>query len=101
MTALPIMPDEAEVAEAIYRYSSPALTCGRVPTFGSAEWVELADDDPAKRAAVVRAALAHREAALAAQRAHMEASHAISAVQHRPGWKVEQIELQRRMEARR
>lgn len=101
MTSLPIMPDEAEVAEAIYHYSSAALTCGRVPTFGSAEWVELANNDPAKHAAVVRAALAHREAALGAQRAHMEASHAISAVQNRPGWKVEQIKQQTRMEAGR
>jgi hypothetical protein len=99
MAPVPVMPNEAEVAAALYHYVTPALACGRVPTFGTAEWVALGEDDPAKHAAVVRAALAHWGAALAAQQAHVQASQAIAAVAHRPGWKVEQIEAQRRMES--
>lgn len=99
MAPMPVMPNEAEVAEALLAYVAPALACGRVPTFGSAEWVALGDEDPAKHAAVVRAALAHWGTAQLAQQAHMEASQAIAARIHRPGWKVEQIEVQRRMES--
>jgi hypothetical protein len=76
MAPIPTMPD---VAAAIYSYTAEALTCGRVPVFGSVEWVELADDDPAKQAAVVRAALAHWSASLVAGEAQVQASHAISA----------------------
>jgi hypothetical protein len=66
------------VAAASYDYVTPALTCGPVPTFGTAEWVALADDDPAKQAAVVRAALAHWGATQAQADNHVQASHAIS-----------------------
>jgi hypothetical protein len=71
--------DECAQAEALYRYITPALTCGRVPTFGSAEWVELDEDDPAKQAAVVRAALVGWTVELDRQHTHLEASHAVAA----------------------
>lgn len=101
MAPMPVMPNEAEVAAALFAYVAPALACGRVPAFGSAEWVELAEDDPAKHAAMVRAALAHWGTAQLAQQAHMEASRRIAARIHRPGWKAAQIEVQRRLETER
>lgn len=79
MASIPARPDELEVAEALYLFITPALTCGRVPTFGSAEWVELADSDPRKLAAVVRAALVGWTVELDRQRTHAEASHAVAA----------------------
>lgn len=79
MAPVPVGPSELEVIEAIYRYISPALTCGRVPVFGSAEWAMLGDDDPAKHAAVVRAALAHWNTAQVEAENRVQASHAISA----------------------
>ena len=79
MAPLPVMPDEAEVAAEIYRYTAQALTCGgRVPRFGSPEWAALDDADPAKHAAVVRAALAHWGACQVEAQNHMQASLAIS-----------------------
>lgn len=79
MTPVEIRPDEADVVAAIYHYITPALTCGAAPKFGTEEWVALADDDPRKHAAVVRAALAHWSARLTQAENHMQASHAISA----------------------
>lgn len=83
MAAVPVMPDELEVAQALYHFMTPAMKLGDVPRFGTAEWVELADEDPRKYAAVIRAAMAHWGAALAAQQAHMEASQAIAAAEDR------------------
>ena len=79
MAPVPVMPDEAEVATGIFQYVREALTCGRVPRFGTAEWVELDDADPAKHAAVVRAALAHWTATQVAAANQVQASQAISA----------------------
>jgi len=76
--ALPIMPDEAEVAEALYHYITPALRMTGVPMFGTAEWVALDETDPRKNAAVIRAAMATWGARLAAQQAHVDASQAIA-----------------------
>lgn len=62
----------------IFAYVAGALTCGEVPRFGTREWAELDDADPAKQAAVVRAALAHWGAEQLAMDAMVQASHAIS-----------------------
>jgi len=74
------MPDQAEIVQALFEYISPALKCdGDVPKFGTSEWVLLANDDPRKHAAVIRAALVGWHVDLAKRQAHMEASWAISA----------------------
>lgn len=83
MAAVPVMPDELEVAQALYHYITPAMKLADVPRFGTAEWVSLDEDDPRRQAAVIRAAMAHWGAALAAQQAHMEASQAIAGVEAR------------------
>lgn len=75
---MPDMPGEAEVAEALYHYITPALTLVNVPVFGTAEWVALPDDDERKQAAVIRAAMLTWGARLAAQDTHIEASNAIA-----------------------
>lgn len=70
--------DECEQAEALYRYVTPALTCGRVPVFGSAEWLALPEGDPGKYAGLVRAALVGWTVELDRQHTHAEASHAVA-----------------------
>jgi len=70
--------DECEQAEALYRYVTPALTCGPIPVFGSTEWLKLAEQDPRKQAAVVRAAMVGWMVELDRQHTHAEASHAVA-----------------------
>lgn len=78
MAPLPVLPNEAEVAEAVLAFATSSLTCGRVPRFASPEWVMLPDDDPAKKAAVVRAALAWWGRQLLEGEEHVEVSSAVS-----------------------
>jgi hypothetical protein len=85
-----VMPSEAEILEAILRYSNEALKMGDVPTFGSARWSQLSDDNPAKSAAVIRAALAHWNFETQQAEAHAQASRAISKAHN---WARQSLEL--------
>lgn len=70
--------DECEQAERLHRFITPWMTCGRVPVFGSAEWLRLPEDDPRKQAGLVRAALVGWMVELDRQHTHAEASHAVA-----------------------
>jgi hypothetical protein len=73
-----VTPSEAEILQAILNYSQESLKMGDVPKFGSGRWAQLRDDDPAKYAAVIRAALAYWNVETQQTEARAQASRAIS-----------------------
>ena len=75
----PVGLGDLELLAALHDYTGPAMTAGPLPEFGTARWAALADDDPAKGHAVVRAALAYWQLAQAAAQDHGQISGAVSA----------------------